>query len=64
MGVFVFDADGKFWLISDDGAKRSVLSEVSGRKLGKLEKVKARILETREFYRKYNAGRPLLPGDS
>ena len=64
IGVYVFDAYEKFWLISDDVAKRPVVSEVSGRKLGKLEKVKPRIQETRETYQKYNAGRPLLPRDS
>jgi predicted transglutaminase-like cysteine proteinase len=62
VGVMVFDADGKFWLIKDDGRKRTVASEVSGKRLSKLETVKARILETRATMREYNGGRPLIPG--
>lgn len=63
IGLMVFDADGSFRLIKDDGTNRSAGELVTGREMSKLETVKARIKETRETYRKYNKGRPLMPDD-
>lgn len=60
VAVYLFDADGDLVLFDDNGGKRSIKAEFSGRKMQKLETIKARIEENREKYRAYNDGRPLF----
>ncbi|NVK42778.1 MAG: transglutaminase-like cysteine peptidase [Oceanospirillaceae bacterium] len=60
VAVYLFDADGDLVLIDDNGEDRSIKAEISGRKMQKLETIKARIEENREKYRVYNEGRPLF----
>ena len=61
LAVFTTDANGNVMLINDNGKERSVKAEVTGRKIRKLEELKAKVLANREKYRQLNDGRPLLP---
>ena len=63
LAIYVFQNDGKLYVISDDGKKRSVKKEFSGRRFEKWATAKERAKENRKKYEKYNGGRPLFPGD-
>jgi predicted transglutaminase-like cysteine proteinase len=63
LAIYVFQNDGKLYVISDDGKKRSVKKEFSGRRFEKWATAKERAKENRKKYQKYNGGRPLFPGD-
>lgn len=60
LGIYMTDAAGNVLLLHDEGGKRSVKNELSERKLQKLQGVKQKMAETRERYKQYNNGRPIL----
>ena len=49
--------------IGDDGKKRYVKKEFTGRRFEKWATAKKRARENRKKYEKYNGGRPLFPND-
>ena len=61
--IYVFQNDGKLYIIDDDGSKRSVKKEFTGRRFEKWATAKERARENRKKYEKYNGGRPLFPND-
>ena len=61
--IYVFQNDGKLYIIGDDGKKRSVKKEFTGRRFEKWATAKERARENRKKYEKYNGGRPLFPND-
>jgi predicted transglutaminase-like cysteine proteinase len=61
--IYIFQNDGRLYIIGDDGKKRYVKKEFEGRKFEKWATAKERALENRKKYEKYNGGRPLFPGD-
>ena len=61
--IYVFQNDGKLYIIGDDGKKRSVKKEFTGRRFEKWATAKERARENRKKYEKYNKGRPLFPND-
>ena len=63
LAIYVFQNDGKLYVISDDGKKRSVKKEFSGRRFEKWATAKERAKVNRKKYEKYNGGRPLFPED-
>jgi len=63
LAIYVFQNDGRLYIIGDDGEKRYVKKEFEGRKFEKWTTAKERARENREKYKQYNGGRPLLPGD-
>jgi len=63
LAIYVFQNDGRLYVIGDDGRKRFVKKEFKGRKFEKWITAKARAKENRKKYERYNGGRPLLPGD-
>ena len=63
LAIFVFQNDGKLYVINDDGNKRSVEKEITGRRFEKWATAKKRAKVNRKKYEKYNGGRPLFPGD-
>lgn len=60
LAVFLFDANGKVIVIDDKDGNRTVRTEVSAKKIKKLESIKQSIKANREKYRAYNDGRPLF----
>ena len=58
LAVYLMDSDRNLTLISEDGANRSVRSEVDSVKFDKLDKIKQKIAENKVKYQKYNEGRP------
>ena len=63
LAIYVFQNDGKLYVINDDGTKRSVRKEFSGRRFEKWATAKERAEANRKKYEQYNGGRPLIPGD-
>jgi predicted transglutaminase-like cysteine proteinase len=63
LAIYVFQNDGKLYVIDTDGKKRSVKKEFTGRRFEKWATAKERARENRKKYEKYNAGRPLFPND-
>ena len=63
LAIYVFQNDGKLYVIDDDGRKRSVKKEFTGRRFEKWASAKERARENRKKYEKYNGGRPLFPND-
>ena len=61
--IYIFNNDGRLYIIGDDGKKRFVKKELKGRKLEKWITAKARAKENRKKYEKYNGGRPLFQND-
>ena len=62
LAIYAFQNDGTFYLIKDDGKNdRKVKAKVEHKKLAMWASAKERSRENREHYKKYNAGRPLLP---
>jgi len=61
--IYIFQNDGRLYIIGDDGKKRFVKKEFTGRKFEKWATAKERAKENRKKYEKYNGGRPLFPGD-
>jgi predicted transglutaminase-like cysteine proteinase len=63
LAIYVFQNDGKLYLIDNKGEKRSVKKEFTGRRFEKWATAKERARQNRKKYEKYNGGRPLLPND-
>ncbi len=63
LAIYVFQNDGRLYVIGDDGKKRFVKKEFKGRKFEKWITAKARAKENRKKYEQYNGGKPLFPGD-
>lgn len=63
LAIYVFQNDGKLYVIDDDGKRRSVKKEFTGRRFEKWATAKERAKANRKKYEKYNGGRPLFPGD-
>jgi len=63
LAIYVFQNDGRLYIIGDDGKKRYVKKEFTGRKFEKWATAKERAKANRKKYEKYNGGRPLFPGD-
>lgn len=61
--IYIFQNDGRLYIIGDDGKERYVKKEFEGRKFEKWTTAKERARENRQKYKQYNGGRPLLPGD-
>jgi predicted transglutaminase-like cysteine proteinase len=61
--IYIFQNDGKIYLIGDDGKKRYVKNEFKGKKFEKWTSAKERALENRKKYEQYNNNKPLFPGD-
>jgi len=61
--IYIFQNDGRLYIIGDDGKKRYVKQEFEGRKFEKWAGAKERARENRKKYEQYNGGRPLFPGD-
>ena len=61
--IYVFQNDGRLYIIGDDGKKRYVKKEFTGRRFEKWATAKERAKENRKKYQKYNGGRPLFPGE-
>jgi predicted transglutaminase-like cysteine proteinase len=61
--IYIFNNDGRLYIIGDDGKKRFVKKELKGRKLEKWITAKARAKENRKKYEQYNGGHPLFPDD-
>ncbi len=61
--IFIFQNDGRLYVIGDDGKKRFVKKERQGIKLEKWITVKERAKENRKNFEQYNGGRPLFPND-
>lgn len=61
--IFIFQNDGRLYVIGDDGKKRFVKKEREGIKLEKWITVKERAKENRKNFEQYNGGRPLFPND-
>jgi predicted transglutaminase-like cysteine proteinase len=63
LAIYVFQNDGKLYIIDNKGGKRSVKKEFTGRRFEKWDTAKERARENRKKYEKYNGGRPLFPND-
>ena len=63
LAIYVFQNNGKLYIIDNKGEKRSVKKEFTGRKFEKWATAKERARENRKKYEKYNGGRPLFPND-
>lgn len=63
LAIYVFQNDGKLYIIDNKGGKRSVKKEFTGRRFEKWATAKERARENRKKYEKYNGGRPLFPND-
>jgi hypothetical protein len=63
LAIYIFQNDGKLYVIDDDGRKRSVKKEFTGRRFEKWATAKDRARENRKKYEQFNNGRPLFPGD-
>jgi len=61
--IYIFQNDGRLYIIGNDGKKRFVKKELTGRKFEKWTTAKDRARENRKKYEQFNGGRPLLPGD-
>ena len=61
--IFIFQNNGRLYVIGDDGKKRFVKKEMEGRKFGKWVTAKERAKENRKKFEQYNGGRPLFPND-
>ena len=59
--IYIFQNDGRLYIIGDDGNKRYIKNEFADRKLEKWIKGKERANKNRKSYEKYNGGRPLFP---
>jgi predicted transglutaminase-like cysteine proteinase len=59
--IYIFQGDGRLYLIGDDGNKRYLKQEFKGRRFEKWITGKERARENRKKYEKYNGGRPLFP---
>jgi predicted transglutaminase-like cysteine proteinase len=59
--IYVFQNDGRLYIIGDDGEKRYVKQEFKDRRLEKWITGKERAKQNRKKYEKYNGGRPLFP---
>ena len=60
--IYVFQNDGRLYIIGDDGKKRYVKKNFAGRKFEKWATAKDRARENRRKYEQYNGDRPLFPG--
>ena len=60
--IYVFQNDGRLYIIGEDGEKRYIKKKFSDRHFEKWEAGKKRAKENRKKYEKYNRGRPLIPG--
>jgi predicted transglutaminase-like cysteine proteinase len=63
LAIYIFQNDGRLYIIGDDGKKRYVKKKFTGRRFEKWASAKERARENRKKYEQYNNGRPLLPGD-
>ena len=63
LAIYVFQNDGKLYIIDNKGGKRSVKKEFTGRRFEKWATAKERARENRKKYETYNGGRPLVPND-
>jgi len=63
LAIYVFQNDGKLYIIDNKGEKRSVKKEFTGRRFEKWATAKERARKNRKKYEKYNGGRPLFPND-
>jgi predicted transglutaminase-like cysteine proteinase len=63
LAIYVFQNDGKLYIIDNKGENRSVKKEFTGRRFEKWATAKERAKENRKKYEKYNGGRPLFPND-
>ena len=63
LAIYVFQNNGKLYIIDNKGKKRSVKKEFTGRRFEKWATAKERARENRKKYEKYNGGRPLFPND-
>jgi hypothetical protein len=61
--IYIFQNDGRLYVIGDDGRKRFVKKEFKGRRFEKWVTAKERARKNRKKYEKYNGGRPLFPND-
>jgi predicted transglutaminase-like cysteine proteinase len=59
--IYIFQNDGRLYIIGDDGKKRYVKQEFTGRRFEKWITGKERARENRKKYEKYNGNRPLFP---
>ena len=59
--IYIFQNDGRLYIIGDDGKKRYVKQEFTGRRFEKWTTGKERARENRKKYEKYNGNRPLFP---
>ena len=60
-GIYIFQNDGRLYIIGDDGRKRYVKQEFTGRRFEKWITGKERARKNRQKYEKYNGNRPLFP---
>lgn len=63
LAIYIFQNDGRLYVIGDDGRKRFVKKEFKGRRFEKWATAKERARQNRKKYEKYNGGRPLFPND-
>ena len=63
LAIYIFQNDGRLYVIGDDGEKRYVKKEFTGRRFEKWATAKERARQNRKKYEKYNGGRPLFPND-
>jgi predicted transglutaminase-like cysteine proteinase len=59
--IYVFQGDGRLYIIGDDGKKRYIKQEFAGQRFEKWITGKDRARKNRKEYEKYNGGRPLFP---
>gem|GEM_PF-6180913 len=59
--IYIFQNDGRLYIIGDDGKKRYVKNEFKNRKFEKWIKGKERANQNHKKYEKFNGGRPLFP---
>ena len=63
LAIYVFQNDGRLYVIGNEGEKRFVKKEFKGRRFEKWATAKERARENRKKYEKYNNGKPLFPND-
>ena len=62
LAIYAFKNDGTLYLIEDDGKNdRKVKAKIEHKKLAMWASAKDRARKNREYYEKFNAGRPLAP---
>lgn len=59
--IYIFQNDGRLYIIGDDGNRRYLKQEFTGRRFEKWITGKERARKNRKKYEKYNGGRPLFP---